>query len=150
MSEEKKISANEGELNGLFYEILQGCREDLKEAQDNVDMYVEDIYSSKDNKMVYGPLYNEALKVKGSARDRQIKLLALIKTRVGEKEKMVLSHPKTDETFKNMPDAKSMAKYLEDIKGSLVDQPIIYETYDEDIDDDRGIELEDDNETNEK
>jgi len=147
MSEVKKISGTENELNSLFYEILQGCREDLQEAQNNVDMYVEDLYASKDNKMVYGPLYNEALKVKGSARDRQIKLLALIKTRVGEKEKMLLSHPKTDDTFRNMPDAKSMAKYLEEMKENLTIQPITYETYDEDEDiDDNRVDMDEETE----
>lgn len=82
------IVANESELNQLFQESLSGLRDDLNEAQSNVDMYFEAInnLSTTGGKEMYGTLYNDALKIKGQARDRQLKFIDMFKDRVTKKE----------------------------------------------------------------
>lgn len=95
MAEDKKIKGNEDELNSLFKETLDGLRDDLNEADENVQLYLQAILNDPGGKELYGSLYNDALKIKGSSRDRFLKFLSLIKDRVGKKEDMAL---KTKET----------------------------------------------------
>lgn len=82
------VDVDEVELNSLIKELLDGCRDDLSEAEANMQVYLEEIQSSKDGKQLYGVLYNDALKIKGSARDRQLKLLNMFKDRVTTKERI--------------------------------------------------------------
>jgi hypothetical protein len=80
------IVADEPELNALFQEALSGIRDDINEAQQNVELYLDAILNSTGGKEMYGPLYNDALKIKGSARDKQLKFLDMFKDRVTKKE----------------------------------------------------------------
>lgn len=96
MAEDKKIKGNEDELNSLFKETLDGLRDDLTEADENVQLYLQAILNDPGGKELYGSLYNDALKIKGSSRDRFLKFLGLIKDRVGKKEDMALK--KKEET----------------------------------------------------
>src|SRR4051812_40132033 len=80
------IVAEEPELNKLFQEVLSGIRDDINEAQQNVEMYLDAIINSTGGKELYGNLYNDALKIKGQARDKQLKFIDMFKDRVTKKE----------------------------------------------------------------
>lgn len=86
MGEKQEIKGEESELNLLFKETLDGLRDDLIETDENVQLYLEAIRNDPGGKELYGSLYNDSLKIKGSARDRFLKFLALIKDRVSKKE----------------------------------------------------------------
>lgn len=90
------IEGKESELNSLFKETLDGLRDDLIETDENVQLYLTAIQNDPGGKEMYGSFYNDALKIKGSARDRFLKFLALIKDRVAKKEDMALK-TKVDE-----------------------------------------------------
>ena len=83
---EFSVKGNEGELNNLFTEILDGLRDDIIEANSNVSLYQEAVLNETGGKEVYGSHYNEALKIKGASRDRMIKFLNIFKDRVTKKE----------------------------------------------------------------
>lgn len=80
------IDPNESELNKLFKEILDGIRDDILEAQGNVDMYLEIVEKDQDGKSLFGTLYNDSLKIKGAARARQLQFINTFKERVAKKE----------------------------------------------------------------
>lgn len=83
----KTFNPTEIELNELFKETLDGLRDDLTEANENVQLYYTALNTDKGGgKDVYGNAYNDALKIKGSTRDRFLKFVALIKERVTKKE----------------------------------------------------------------
>lgn len=86
----KKIKGTEEELHDLFKETLDGLRDDLQETDENVQVYLNAILNDPGGKELYGSLYNDALKIKGQARDRTLKFLALYKDRVSKKEEMAL------------------------------------------------------------
>jgi hypothetical protein len=89
MAQDKRhtgIIGNEQELNGLFKELLDGIRDDIEEANLNVQMYLDAIQHDPGGKELYGSLYNEALKIKGSTRERQLKFVTVFGGRVGKKE----------------------------------------------------------------
>ena len=88
MEGENKIIGAESELNSLFKKILDGLDSDLIEADENVQLYLTAVTSETGGKEMYGTLYNDALKIKGSARDRQLKFLNMFKDRVSKKEQM--------------------------------------------------------------
>jgi len=121
------IDTNEGELNLLFRELLEGCRDDLEEAKSNVQMYNEAIIDELKNggKERYGPLHNDALKIKGLARDRQLKLLNMFKDRVTNKEKINLN--RKDDNIGGMPDIAEMAKVIDEIQKAKKENPITIE-----------------------
>ena len=81
-----KINATENELNDLFREALDGVRDDLIESSENSSIYLEAIENDPGGKELYGPLYNDALKIKGAARLRQLSFLNMFKDRVSKKE----------------------------------------------------------------
>jgi hypothetical protein len=91
-AENKKITitssivADEHQLNSLFQEALSGVRDDINEAQQNIELYMDAILHSDGGKEMYGTLYNDALKIKGQARDKQLKFLDMFKDRVTKKE----------------------------------------------------------------
>lgn len=95
MEERKKIAvltASEAELNDLFKETLDSVRDDIVEAQENADMYLDAINEIKTGgKELYGTLYNEALKIKGLAQERRLKFLNMFKDRVTKKEQIDLA-----------------------------------------------------------
>lgn len=80
------IVADEPELNKLFQEALSGIRDDINEAQQNVDQYFDAMLNTTGGKELWGTLYNDALKIKGTARDKQLKFLDMFKDRVTKKE----------------------------------------------------------------
>lgn len=95
-----KIKGTEEELHSLFRETLDGLRDDLIETDENVQLYFDAILNDSGGKELYGSLYNDALKIKGSARDRTLKFLALYKDRVNKKEDMALkANEKTGSEF---------------------------------------------------
>ena len=110
------INANDGELNLLFRELLEGCRDDLEEARLTVSMYLDEIEKFKKDGGIerFGSGYNDALKIKGQARDRQLKLINIFKDRVSTKEKINLT--KKDESIGGMPDIAEMNKVIEEMQ----------------------------------
>lgn len=86
MAKKKTVKVNDEGLEELINDIVQGCAEDLEEADQNVAFYKTEILNNPLGKESFGFHLNEALKIKGSARDRVIKMLNLIKDRVKSKE----------------------------------------------------------------
>lgn len=85
------INTDELELNKLFKELLDGVRDDITEATENVEIYHTAIENDTGSgKEIYGPAYNDALKIKGLARARQLSFLGMFKDRVSVKEKNTL------------------------------------------------------------
>lgn len=120
--EENNIQGSESELNLLFQEILTGCREDLSEANKNVELYLDELYNESkggDRKILYGPIYNEALKLKGDARDRQLKFLNMFKDRVTKKE-ILQSNKKEKDPNSDFPDISKLNTWVDDMKLSKV------------------------------
>jgi len=110
------INTNEGELNLLFRELLEGCRDDLAEATQNVNMFFDAIQDKKTSGGIemYAQYYNDALKIKGSARDKQLKLLNMFKDRVSTKEKINLN--KREESVGGLPDIAEMTRAIEEMQ----------------------------------
>ena len=116
MAEQKKhttIDTSEDQLNLLFRELLEGCRDDLEEAKQNCEIYFDAIINTDSGKSIFGQLYNESLKIKGDARDKQLKLLNMFKDRVSVKERNTLN--KKDDGISNMPSQSAMIKIFEDM-----------------------------------
>lgn len=82
----KKIAIDDEGLNNLINDALNGCLEDLQEAALNVDLYKNEVLNDKLGKERYSTQLNDALKIKGLARDRMLKLINLVKDRVKTKE----------------------------------------------------------------
>lgn len=115
----RTIDATESALNDLFKEVLDGLRDDILEAQTNVDMYQKAINVSVDGKDMYGPMLNAALSVKGSARDRQLKFLGHFKDRVTKKESVELAKELKSAVNREIGvDHAGMNKILEEMKAS--------------------------------
>jgi len=112
------IDPNEGELNSLFKEVLDGLRDDLIEAQQNADLYYEDILNSAQGREMFGNAYNDALKIKQSARDKTLKFLGLFKERVGKKEDVELKQKQTATGASPIISHDAMNKMLEEMKQS--------------------------------
>lgn len=107
------IQVDEQQLNTLFREVLDGCRDDLAEAQANMEIYLKEILDTPTGKDLYGPVYNDALKIKGLARARQLQLISMLKDRVTIKEKINI------DTGKNVkPGASSLTP---DYMNSLIE-----------------------------
>lgn len=92
MAEKKPY--NDERLNELFDDIIDGLKEDLAEATQNVELYKGEIINTQTGKELYGNLYNDALRIKGQARDRVLKAVNLIKERIKVKE--VLQKDRSD------------------------------------------------------
>ena len=109
-----EVSATETNLNSLFFEILQGCRDDLNEADKNVLNISLNLENSDRGVETYGPIYNESLKIKGDARDRQIKFLAIFKDRVTKKEQFEVVSKKNETEWAHLPDTSKMNEWLKE------------------------------------
>jgi len=107
------VDVDEVELNSLIKELLDGCRDDLSEAESNMQIYLEEIQSNKDGKQLYGVLYNDALKIKGSARDRQLKLLNMFKDRVTTKERIDIETGKNNKAGSTNMTPDMMAEVIQ-------------------------------------
>ena len=117
-SEKYAAKVTEDTLNVLFKELVDGCRDDLQEAQVNVDLYFNEITApGTDGKAMYGSLYNDSLKIKGSVRTRQLQLLSLFKERVTTKEKVELDANK-GKTNKDALSPERMNDLLSDMEFS--------------------------------
>lgn len=169
MEEKNHIAGTEQELNSLFKELLEGCKDDLEESKLNVEMFLEEIANQgQSGKERFGQLYNEALKIKGDARDRQLKLLNMFKDRVSTKEKNEMSKAEKIDSVGPLPSTHEMNQYIEemekarasnkpevislstDLSKELSNQKAIqdsYQTINEDDDEDYELDFEDD-ETN--
>lgn len=111
------ITASEVELNNLFKETLDGVRDDLNESQENVDMYLTAIVDQPSGgKELWGTLYNDALKIKGNARERQLKFLNMFKDRVAKKEEMSLRQEQGKKTESGEISHAEMNKFLQELK----------------------------------
>lgn len=148
------IVADEPELNKLFQEVLSGIRDDINEAQQNVEMYLDAIHNSAGGKEMYGNLYNESLKIKGQARDKQLKFIDMFKDRVTKKEiinanvKKESDAPFDHSQLNKMIDEVNKGKKFETIKPViepiLKQQPLIdHELDDVEVDEDFINDVED-------
>jgi hypothetical protein len=86
MSQKIKVDVNSEGFDQFLNELLNELIEDVEEAGTNSQNYRDLVKQSKMGTEMYGNLYNDALKIKGSARDRIIKILAIMKDRVKAKE----------------------------------------------------------------
>lgn len=107
------IVAEEPELNKLFQEVLSGIRDDINEAQQNVEMYLDAIVNSPGGKEMYGTLYNEALKIKALARGKQLDFINMFKDRVTKKE--VISAASKKETSDMVFDHSQLNRMLDEV-----------------------------------
>jgi hypothetical protein len=83
----KILSIDDEGFEKLLLEIYSGCQEDIDEANDNMGLY-RPLLDGGTGKDQYGEHYNEAMKIKGEARDRLLKLAGLMSQRVRTKEFM--------------------------------------------------------------
>lgn len=132
------ITASESELNDLFKETLDGIRDDIIEAIQNAEMYYDSVLNETGGKEVYGSAYNEALKIKGNARARQLSFLNMFKDRVAVKEKM--NEAKKEATSSSGIggfDHSTLNKFIEEYESDKeVQNPIIQFNDNDDEDDD--------------
>jgi hypothetical protein len=84
------LTASEEMLEQLMRETYDGVRDDLKETQENADMYLG-LIGTDAGREAYGHAYMEALKIKALARTRQLTFLNMFKDRVGKKEALELA-----------------------------------------------------------
>lgn len=80
------LSVSESELNNLLREALEGIRDDVKEAQENADLYLQALLNEDGGKGLYGRDYCDALRIKGQARALQLKFIDMFKDRVTKLE----------------------------------------------------------------
>lgn len=93
MTKKKDIelsTTNEG-LDELLKDALEGIKEDLAEATENVELYKEKLLNNPLGIDQYGTSHSDALRIKGQARDRYLKLIALVKDQVKSKEIMKIN-----------------------------------------------------------
>jgi hypothetical protein len=108
----RKIDANEVQLNDLFKEVLDGLRDDISEAQNNIEDYKKMVTAAGDGGFeVWGSLLNQAL---------TLKFLNTFKDRVTKKEAVALAQElkKKDDGVVQGIDHAAMNKVLEDLKNS--------------------------------
>ena len=89
MSENKdKVEMDGSGLEDLLQKAIDAATADVKEAQTHVDAIEKLIKEGTTTNALqrYSIMYQEALKVKGIARDRHIKLVRMIQDRVRVKE----------------------------------------------------------------
>lgn len=115
----RTIDTNEQQLNDLFKEVLDGVRDDLNETQMNVKQYQDKIDKDELAIEMFGTLLNQALTIKGSARDRQLKFLNTFKDRVTKKEATALAQElKNQQVGSGGMDHTEMNKLMEELKNS--------------------------------
>ncbi len=77
---------NEESLEQLLKEALKDLDRDLQEANENCEMYKDQLVNNTHGKDLYGPSYHQALGIKANVRDKQIKVINIIKDRLKVKE----------------------------------------------------------------
>lgn len=83
---EDNIEVNGTGLDILLNKILKACEDDIEETEQNIAFYKTEVMNNPLGKEQYGVMLGDALKIKGSARDRYIKCVNLFKDRVKMKE----------------------------------------------------------------
>jgi len=81
----KKIQIDGDSFEELINELLNDLRNDLEEVDENVSYYKVELTKQFGIERV-GTLFNDALKIKGTARDRMLKIIQVIRDRVKAKE----------------------------------------------------------------
>ena len=79
------LKMDDASLEKLIIQSLEDVKQDMKDVEINIDLYKTAMTGTFALEQ-YGELYNEALKLKGSLRDRVLKILALMKDRIKTKE----------------------------------------------------------------
>ena len=135
------IAVSDPELNKLFKEVLDGIRDDISEAQENVALYHSAVLDETGGKDIYGNAYNEALKIKGSARARQLSFLQSFKDRVAVKEKVQMLNEAKKEaaavTGGTSFNHSAMNKFIEEYESNKnIVQPTIGDNDNDDDDED--------------
>jgi len=123
----KGLNATDDILSSLFLELYEGTSNDLLESQKNVDAI--QTLMDKDNtngRQIYGEMFNNSLKIKGDARDKQLKLLNMFKERVNTKEKLELVKKDKNESLGPLMDPGDMIKMIEEAEESLkIDEKVV-------------------------
>ena len=70
----------------LLESVLNNIEDDIEEATQNIALYKTEVVNNPLGKEQFGHLMNEALKIKGSTRDRLLKTINIIRDRVKLKE----------------------------------------------------------------
>jgi hypothetical protein len=73
---------NDEYLEELFTSAIEGLNNDLKEAEENIDLYHEKLINTPTGIDQFGTIHNDSLRIKGLVRERQLKLLLLIKDKI--------------------------------------------------------------------
>jgi hypothetical protein len=95
----------------LLTRILESCEEDIAETEQNIAFYKAEVMNNPLGREQYGVMLNDALKIKGQARDRYIKIINIFKDRVKVKEIMEKASG-TDESPENL--LKAIDLYMEE------------------------------------
>ena len=96
----ENIKPDDTALTRLMNSVLSSLYDDLAEAEINVGRYKELLEDPKTYEMnisMYGPLLNDALKIKAAVRDKIIKMLSTLKDRVRVKEQQSSDNKSSDE-----------------------------------------------------
>jgi len=100
----KNIKPDESSFNYLMQVLLTDLYKDLEEAESNVKRY-SDLVADTTNDMnlaMYGPLLNDALKIKAAVRDKILKMLNTMKDRVRTKEQQASAGSGVEEYTEEM------------------------------------------------
>lgn len=112
----KELNKLQNKLNEIIDDLIDGAKEDLVEAEHNISVLYEMIEGDDDQRMLYGSMYHDALKIKGQVRTRNMQIATLLKDRISKiesdelkksKEKelegqdeIIIDHRSIGETFK--------------------------------------------------
>lgn len=106
----KNIKIDDVSFEKLIVEALDDIEKDMLDVDANIGLYKQVLATGSFALEQYGELYNEALKLKGSLRDRVLKILTLMKDRVKTKE--VYAMAKKDGTEMSAEDLKSLKEKI--------------------------------------
>lgn len=106
------VKVNDDGLEELINDLYNSCLEDIEEANLNVNLYKTEVLNNPLGKESFGTLLSDALKIKGTARDRIIKVVNLVKDRVKSKEFLDKSINEDDMSPENI--VKGLDAYLSD------------------------------------
>lgn len=87
---DKRLVITDKDLEKLLRQALDETKNDLTEADEHAGQVLDKINDDKNRAglEMYAHIYQEALKVKGSARERHLKVINMIKDRLRIKETM--------------------------------------------------------------
>lgn len=87
---DKRLVITDKDLEKLLRQALDETKNDLTEADEHAGQVLDKINDDKNRAglEMYAHIYQEALKVKGSARERYLKVINMIKDRLRIKETM--------------------------------------------------------------